>query len=74
MTEESAKAFYKAKVYKAQRLSVGQVILGLLGSTVIMIGSTWGLILVYDFLRPDWVISPNNLGLYTIAMLLGSIA
>jgi hypothetical protein len=72
MTERSAEAFYAEQFGKSKDLTVRELILGFILSTLIMIGSTWGLIYIYDVLTP-FDISPSNLGLYTLAMLLGSL-
>ncbi|MFX1260815.1 MAG: hypothetical protein ACFFAZ_01880 [Promethearchaeota archaeon] len=72
MTEQSAEAFYAEQFGKSKDLTVRELILGFILSTLIMIGSTWGLIYVYDVLTP-FDISPSNLGLYTLAMLVGSL-
>ncbi len=72
MSGQSAEAFYAEQFGKSKTLSVRDLILGFILSTLIMIGSTWGLIYVYDVLTP-FDISPSNLGLYTVAMLLGSL-
>ena len=72
MTEQSAEAFYAEQFGKSKDLTVRELILGFILSTLIMIGSTWGLIYIYDVLTP-FDISPSNLGLYTLAMLLGSL-
>ncbi|MHA1925092.1 MAG: hypothetical protein ACXABV_14615 [Candidatus Thorarchaeota archaeon] len=72
MTEQSAEAFYAEQFGKGKTLTVFQLILGFIISTLIMVGSTWGLIFVYDVLT-EFTISPSNLGLYTIAMTIGSL-
>jgi hypothetical protein len=72
MTEQSAEAFYAEQFDKGKTLTVFQLILGFVISTLIMVGSTWGLIYVYDVLT-DFTISPANLGIYTLAMTIGSL-
>ncbi|MHA1938395.1 MAG: hypothetical protein ACXABV_16235 [Candidatus Thorarchaeota archaeon] len=72
MTEQSAEAFYAEQFGKGKTLSVFQLVLGFVISTLIMVGSTWGLIYVYDVLT-DFTISPSNLGIYTLAMTIGSL-
>lgn len=72
MIEQSAEAFYAEQFGKGKTLTVFQLALGFIMSTLIMVGSTWGLIYVYDLLT-EFSISPNNLGLYTLAMTIGSL-
>ncbi|MFW9862982.1 MAG: hypothetical protein ACFFEX_03100 [Candidatus Thorarchaeota archaeon] len=72
MTEQSAEAFYAEQFGRGKTLSVLQFIAGFIISTLIMVGSTWGLIYVYDVLT-DFSISPSNLGIYTLAMTIGSL-
>ncbi|MFW9888658.1 MAG: hypothetical protein ACFFER_10770 [Candidatus Thorarchaeota archaeon] len=72
MTEQSADAFYAEQFGKGKTLTWFQFALGFIISTLIMVGSTWGLIYVYDLLT-EFSISPNNLGLYTLAMMIGSL-
>jgi hypothetical protein len=72
MSEQSAEAFYAEQFSKGKTLSTTQLLLGFVISTLIMVGSTWGLIYVYDILT-EFTISPDNLGLYTLAMTVGSL-
>ncbi len=69
---QSAEAFYAEQYGKGKILTRDQLIQGFIISTLIMIGSTWGLIYVYDVLT-DFTISPSNLGLYTVLMTVGSL-
>ncbi|MHA2140783.1 MAG: hypothetical protein ACXADC_06690 [Candidatus Thorarchaeota archaeon] len=72
MSGQAAEAFYAEQFGKSKTLTVSQLILGFVLSTLIMVGSTWGLIYVYDILTP-FTISPSNLGIYTLAMTVGSL-
>jgi hypothetical protein len=72
LSGQSAEAFYAEQFGKSKTLTKIQLIVGFLISTLIMVGSTWGLIYVYDLLT-EFTISPSNLGIYTVAMTVGSL-
>ncbi|MFW9799913.1 MAG: hypothetical protein ACFFD9_05725 [Candidatus Thorarchaeota archaeon] len=72
MTQQTLSALYDEHIAKAEKLSVLQLVAGFVISTLIMVGSTWGLLYVLSFFGLI-SLAMSNLGPYTLVMLIGSI-
>jgi len=55
-----------------EALSLSKIVLGFLGSTIIMIASTWGLLYVLN-ISGVWIVLPSNYISYTAWMLFASV-
>jgi hypothetical protein len=62
---------FSKRLDETERLSNNQILLGLLGSTLLMIVSTWGVLSLLDFVQV-YPVDPVKIVPYTIYMLVGS--
>ena len=73
MTEQSTLArSFSAQAESAKRLGILKVILGLIGSTVLLVASTWGLLGLLSF-AGVYPVTAAKIEPYTVTMLVGSL-